>query len=494
MARRPWTVAAVLTAIALAAASPARAAVPTTLIASDPFTNPQSQHAAIVEPDTFAFGSTLVAAAQSGRYFDGGSSGIRYATSTNGGAGWTQGSLPGITVHDGNGGAYQRATDPAVAYDARHGVWLVSTLALKEDATGAPAEPAVLTSRSTDGGLTFGPPVVTAPFVPGTSYDKNWIACDDHPTLPGGAANPRYGNCYTTWDDNARANRLLNSTSTDGGLTWGAPVPTANNAGGLGGQPVVRPDGTVVVPSANADETQIIAFTSRDGGASWSAPVRIATVAHHPPAGNLRTGPLPSAEVDAAGRVYVVWQDCRFRPACASNDIVLATSADGRRWTAPARVPIDGATSAVDHFIPGLGVDPATSGAGARLGLTYYAYANAACTTACALEVGYVQSDTGGASWGGAVQLVAPFPLADVPDTTQGPMVGDYISTSWLGGRAFGPVAVARPRAGSVFSQGLEVPTGGVVAPGAGAGAAPAGRRRVGRSTGAQPHRGGVAR
>ena len=468
MPGRLRTVAGLATAFTIAAASSAHAAVPSTLIASDPFTNTQSQHAAIVEPDTFAFGSTIVAAAQSGRYFNGGSSGIRYATSTDGGTTWTQGTLPGITVHDGTGGVYQRVTDPAVAYDAQDGVWLVSTLALQEDATGAPSEPALLTSRSTDGGLTFGAPVVTAPFLAGTSYDKNWIACDNHATLPSGAANPRYGNCYTTWDDNGAGNLLLNSTSTDGGLTWGPPVPTAGRASGIGGQPVVQPDGTVVVPSANVNETQIIAYRSTNGGASWTAPVLIANVTDHAPAGNLRSGPLPSAEVDAAGRVYVVWQDCRFRAGCTSNDIVLSTSTAGTAWTAPARVPIDVATSGADHFIPGLGVDPATSGGGARLGLTYYAYANAACSTACALEAGYIQSDSGGANWGSPVALVDPFPLADVPTTSQGPMVGDYISTSWLGGKAFGPVAVARPHSGGAFSQGLEVPTGGIVAPGAG--------------------------
>ena len=39
----------------------------------------------------------------------------------------------------------------------------------------------------------------------------------------------------------------------------------------------------------------------------------IATVTDHTEAGNLRSGPLPSAEIDGAGKVYVVWQDCRFR-------------------------------------------------------------------------------------------------------------------------------------------------------------------------------------
>src|SRR5919204_337785 len=116
--------------------------------------------ATVVEPDTFSFGSTIVAAAQSGRFFDGGSSGIGWSTSTNNGVSWTSGTLPGITKFTNPAGPYDRATDPSVAYDARHNVWLVSTLALTD--TSGVSGRAVLTSRSTDGGLTWGNPVNTA--------------------------------------------------------------------------------------------------------------------------------------------------------------------------------------------------------------------------------------------------------------------------------------------------------------------------------------------
>src|SRR5579864_7320547 len=65
--------------------------LPSMRISTDPFTNPTSQHATQVEPDTFAFGNTIVAAFQSGRFFQGGASDIIFATSTNGGATWTTG-------------------------------------------------------------------------------------------------------------------------------------------------------------------------------------------------------------------------------------------------------------------------------------------------------------------------------------------------------------------------------------------------------------------
>src|SRR5262249_31485565 len=149
-----------------------------------------------------------------------------------------------------------------------------------------------------------------------------------------------------------RGNQFLSSTSSDGGLTWGAKKPTADNAAGLGGQPVVRPAGQVVIPALNVFGDHIVSYLSGNGGKSRNASVVVSDVTEHAVAGPLRSDPLPSAEIDASGKVYVVWHDCRFRDACASNDIVMSTSANGKTWTAPVRIPIDATTSTVDHFIP----------------------------------------------------------------------------------------------------------------------------------------------
>src|SRR5213592_1032307 len=125
-----------LLALALAATAAltltlvASANVAVTIIATDPFTNSTSQHATIVEPDTYSFGSTIVAAAQWGRFNDGGASDIGVSVSTNNGTSWTAQQLPGITVYSSPPGPYARVSDPAVAYDARHNVWMVSSLAL----------------------------------------------------------------------------------------------------------------------------------------------------------------------------------------------------------------------------------------------------------------------------------------------------------------------------------------------------------------------------
>jgi hypothetical protein len=115
----------------------------------------------------------------------------------------------------------------------------------------------------------------------------------------------------------------------------------------------------------------------------------------------------------------------------------------------------------VDHFIPGLAVDLATSTSSAHLALTYYFYPNAACTVAtCQLDVGFVSSPDAGATWSASTQLAGPMSLADIAATTQGPMVGDYISTSFNSvGTAATVFAIGNTHTGTVFDEGMWAPS-----------------------------------
>jgi hypothetical protein len=429
---------ALAAAALLAASASAAANVPLTRVSSDPFTNPTSQHATEVEPDTFAAGGTVVAAFQVGRFFNGGATDTGFVRSTDGGATWgAPGFLPGMTFSSGAASPYERVSDPSVAFDAAHGTWLISSIPLLPSLD----VPTVFVNRSTDGGQTWSNPVsIPPPAGKKVNLDKNWTVCDN--------TSSRFrGHCYTELDNFAAGDLELMSTSTNGGASWSVPIPTGGNDKGLGGQPVVQPNGTVVVPFESLNG-KIEAFRSTDGGASWTKGEAVASVRFHGVAGGLRTSPLPTAEVDGSGNVYVAWEDCRFRARCSANDIVFSRSGDGVHWSDPARVPIDPVTSGADHFIPGLAVNPATSGAGADLALTYYFYPNAACGGACRLEVGYISSPDGGAHWGAPTQLAGPMALSEIALTSQGPMVGDYISTSFSGARAT-----------TVFAVGLQQPT-----------------------------------
>jgi len=419
----------------------ATAQVPLRQLSVDTFTNTSSQHATEVEPDTFAYGSTIVTTFQVGRIFGGGSSDIGFATSTNGGVSWVRGYLPGVTTFY-KSGIYSAASDPSVAYDAAHGLWMITSLGLAN-------QNVILVSTSPDG-IHWNNPITankTAGFA-----DKEWIVCDNS------AASPFFGHCYIEFDDANLGDQEEMLSSTDGGQTW-SKATQIRNAFGLGGQPVVQPTGTVIVPFEGSG---IQAFSSTDGGVTWGNLKTVASISDHVVGGSMRTSPLPSAEIDANGTVYVAWQDCRFRTACSSNDIVFSTSTDGKTWTAVKRIPIDPTTSTVDHFIPGLAVDPTTSGNTAHLGLTYFFFPVSKCGSTCKLGVGFVSSENGGATWSRPTQLLLGMDTTWAANTSQGRMVGDYISTSFVNSQAFGAFARALTKNGSTFNESMYTTVSGL--------------------------------
>jgi hypothetical protein len=200
----------------------------------------------------------------------------------------------------------------------------------------------------------------------------------------------------------------------------------------------------------------MLAFLSTDGGSTWSSTTIISTISDHIVAGNLRNLALPMSAIDAAGVMYVVWPDCRFRTGCSSNDIVLSTSSNGMTWTAPVRIPIDPVSSTVDHFLPAIAADPSSSGSSAHLALVYHNYPEAACTELdCALNVAYVTSQDGGASWSVPSQLAGPMSLGWLANTKFGEMVGDYVGVAYSLGFAFPAIAVARSNNLTIFDEAI---------------------------------------
>jgi hypothetical protein len=424
-----WTAAAVVALGLLVVSTVSAGSIIPTPISNDPYTDGGSahQHKTQVEPDSFAFGNSIVAVTQSGRWYGGGgSSNIVYSTSQNGGRTWTTGGLPGTTINE--GGPWPRISDPSVAYDPQDNVWLALGLGINSNGTGI----ILLVNRSTDGGLTWSNPVVAA-MSGGSFWDKTWIGCDTWPQ------SPYYGNCYIEYDDNGAGNVIRMVTSTDGGLTWG-PIRTPGGASGLGGQPVSLPNGTVVVPYT-ANYSAVYAVRSLDGGATWLPATFVASQISAGDQG-MRDPPMPTAEVDSSGRIYVAWSDCVFDTGCNANDIVMTSSTDGLSWTTVVRIPTDPLNSGVDHFIPGLAVDRNTGGSGAHLALTYY-YFPAGSNE---LNVGFSSSLDGGASWTPGLKIGGPMKVPWIANTNQGYMVGDYISTSFTGdGKAHPVFSLAKP-------------------------------------------------
>ena len=183
-----------------------------------------------------------------------------------------------------------------------------------------------------------------------------------------------------------------------------------------------------------ANYSAVYAAVSTDGGNSWSdhfVASQISAVTR-----GCETPPMPTAEVDSSGRVYVAWSDCVFESGCNANDIVMTSSTDGVNWSPVVRIPTDPLNSGVDHFIPGLAVDRNTGGSTAHLALTYYYFPAGSSE----LSVGFSSSLDGGASWTPGLRIGGPMRVPWIANTNQGYMVGDYISTSFTGDGKAHPV------------------------------------------------------
>jgi hypothetical protein len=422
-------------------------------LSRDPFGDEEGQHQTEVEPDSYAVGATIVTAFQAGRMDNGGASGIGFSTSRDAGARWRSGFLPSLTTESKPPGDAPSASDPVVAYDAQHGVWLVATIAESEVGVRT------LVSRSKDG-LTWGAPVVAAGD-PAEDDDKEWLVCDNFLT------SPYRGNCYLSYLD-ARSAEIRTRTSADGGLVWSAPAVTAprQDLGFVNGaQPVVQPDGTLVVvfelepggahfadPAAN----QIQAARSTDGGRTFGAVTTVVRVQHEDVQG-IRAPTLPSADVDSGGTIYVAWGDCRFRDECVVDDIVVTHSRDGIAWTPPARVPLAPQPSDVQVFVPGLAVDHTTGGSTAHVAVVAYTQSESCSYETCrGIGVVFASSRNGGRSWTKPRRLDAE-PMAEtwLADTGLGRMLGDYVSTSYVRGRPIPVFALAAEPFGGQLREAI---------------------------------------
>jgi hypothetical protein len=420
-------------------------------LSRDPFRGLGAQEGTQVEPDSFSHGSTVVATFQSGRIENGGALAIGWSTSTNAGKTWRSGFLPSLSRASQPPGAGEFVTDPSVAYDAVHRVWLIASL------SELPDSDVVWISRSSNG-ITWRPPVTGVKTPPGR-LDKEWLGCDNW------SRSPFRGRCYLTYLDVESGGISIRSTN-DGGASWSRSVEIV--AGGLtselvnGAQPLPRPDGSLVVaytsiaamPSFEQDE---IAFVrSNDGGSTFSGPQRVA-ILNGWGVREMRTPQFVSGDVDAGGTVYLAWQGCEVDRGCESNEIVLSRSAEGFTWSRPTRLPTTDDFLNVDSFVPGLAVAPSTQGTKARLAVAYYTMTACSGTSSCErIDAGLVNSADGGRSWAAPQRLnTESMHLTWLADTNLGRMLGDYISTSYAGSAAVPVFALAAAPAIGRFNEAI---------------------------------------
>ena len=312
-----------------------------------------------------------------------------YYTSFDGGQSRTNGQLPA--------GGFTQTSDPAIGIDT-HGQVFYAVIAFDLGSGGKALGGAIQVSTSTDGGLTFGAPVIVDEGMSGAHFeDKPYMTVD---TDPGSRFRDSVYVTWTIFDMTSPGfvelqSPIFFSASRDGGQSWSQPIeisgvnpslctfsstPLANDGRCREDQfssPVVAPDGTIFVAfendqAVNDDQlrNQYLVVKSSDGGATWSPPVRSSDILRdgmndYPINVNgrqtlsnsqFRVNSAGNLAVDrATGKLYVVWSDNRHGTASATNtDVFFDASADGARWSTPQAI----STAGGDQFYPWAAIGP----------------------------------------------------------------------------------------------------------------------------------------
>lgn len=424
----------------------------------------------------------LIAGWQQDRWSNGGSRSLLSSYSTDGGASWTPVVVPGINKCSGGRGefAYDRSTDPWVATSPNGVAYFMSLSFFNDRPDGGVGANAMLVSRSTDGGASWGNPKVLKRDTDGRAFnDKNAITADPSDsrfvyatwdrlfdtTLPKVAARLRAEGqqldgvslareryrAIVRGDANPRARAAYYTGPTyfvrtrNGGKSWDeARVihDPGRNGQTIGNQVVVEPDGSVLVFFTNiksTGETSISFVRSNDRGATFARRTEaiitdltatgVLTPDSRDPVrdGNL----LFDVAIDRDnGNLYLVWQDARQQGV---DKVAFAMSTNGGlSWSKPAfisQTPRQTSKYRNQSFTPSVEVGP-----NHKLFVTYYDFRNDPAGSAAQELTDYwiiscnpAAADCRSANgWGDEKRLTpASFNMLWAPNA-KGYFVGDY--------------------------------------------------------------------
>jgi hypothetical protein len=337
----------------------------------------------------------IVGSWQQDRWSDGGARGLVAGVSTDGGDSWSEVVIPKVSACSGNS-AYLRASDPWLSFGPKGALYHISLSANGGITAAGFPNSAILVSKSTNGGTSWGNPTAL-------KTDKGPNVLNDKESLTADPTNSKY--VYAVWDrleiadENADPVQVFLhaigsrgptwfSRTTNGGTSW-EPARIIYDPGEInqtiGNQIVVRPNGDVLdffdlifnFKNANKARGQNVAFIrSSDKGATWSGAKivdRIVPVTVRDP----DTGQIvrsqdfnPDVAVDPSnGNLYIVWQDGRFSGSTHS-DIAFTMSTDGgSTWSPP--VQLDQSSAGTSAFLPSVHV-----AADGTVGVSFYDFRN----------------------------------------------------------------------------------------------------------------------
>jgi len=347
-----------------------------------------------------------------------------YYYSTDGGYTWIQGNL---TSPLGVWG------DPCVVFDLNGHCYFGH---LSNPSSGGYWIDRIVVQKSTNKGISWSSGVGIGYNPPSRNQDKEWIAVD-------WTNSPYRNNVYVAWtefDSYGSSNpqdssRILFSRSTDGGLTWSAPVRISDKGGDCidedntveGAVPAVGPNGEVYL--AWAGPLGLVFDKSTDGGLTWGVDKVITSIPggwdFNVP-GIYRCNGLPITACDISnspyrGTIYVNWSD--QRNGTNNTDVFLVKSTDGgNTWSQPKRVNQD--NTQTHQFFTWMTVDPAT-------GYLYFVYYDRRNYNDNRTDVYLARSTDGG-------ETFTEFKISQSPFTPNSSIFfGDYTGITALNGKVY---------------------------------------------------------
>ena len=423
-----------------------------------------------------AVAGNIIGVWQQDRWSTGGARGLVAGFSIDGGASWSQTTLPfSVCAPNANdvvdpftGAPYNRASDPWVSIGPDGTAYTVGLLATDTTApNGGNNDTGVAAATSTDGGKTWGNAQMiksdqgTSPIFEVTQFfnDKESVTADPI----------HAGTAYVVWDRlkspshspdaDLRAHAFRGpawfSKTIDGGKTWKgtrAIFDPGQNSQTIGNVIVVDPKTDVLYDFFENIQTtgspkfiprgfSVGFVSSSDGGTTWSGPTIVsAQVLANDFATNgalLRTGAgLPSVAIDPSSeQLYVVWEDARFTGGAVNQDVISTSTNGGKTWTTPAVV------SKTPDTTPAFTTTVAVNSDG-TVAVTYYDMRNPdGITTGLPTDYWLVTSTDHGASFGNEVRITpTSFDMSIAPNAG-GLFLGDYEALG-VNGPAFLPFFV----------------------------------------------------
>ena len=379
--------------------------------------------------------TNLVGAWQQDRWSNGGSHGVLLGSSSDGGHTWAIAQVPFSRCTGGNsvnGGDYTRASNPWVSFSPS-GTAYALALVFTGNVFAAGSSSAMRVAQSADGGVTWSAPRTLIADGPQAFNDKGAITAD--PT------DAHF--VYAVWDrltSNIHAPTMF-ARSTDSGATWETARVIYDPGDGnqtIGNIIVVLPKGALVNVFTEIDDLDLVtqhsslrAVQSSDHGVTWGAPVQIAQLlsigVRDPDTGAAvrDASILPSVAVDAAGALYMVWQDARFSNG-ARDAVVFSRSTDGgASWSAPVQISKSATTQAFDPVVH--------VRADGVIGVTYYDFRNNTSSAQTLLTDYWLVTSSDATNWT-ETHITGPFDLSLAPQAP-GFFLGDYQSLVSSGAR-----------------------------------------------------------